>query len=123
MGLNIWGAFKRAITLPKAKNSVSDVLGAEHAAIFRELAKPLVDEVLEDSIDFTLSGIGGAVGVANRASRSLVSQIERLLGRVVSVQLEIEIQEAIWNAVKGVPNDRKAVRAALQHGMYQALKL
>lgn len=123
MALDIGGWLKRLITLPKAKNSLSDILGEDRSDLVKELAKPLVEDVLSQALDFVGAGLGGAFLAADRTSKRLVAEVERLLGREVSRKLEDEIWQALSDAARSVPNDPEKVRAALERGIWKALGL
>jgi hypothetical protein len=123
MAFDLWGALKRAVTLSKSMNSLSDVLGADRTALMRELAAPLVDEVVDEAMGFIGAGLGGVTAIAERATKILVKTAEKLLGHVIAERTEAEMRTAIHDALRGVDPDREVVSQALRRGLFEALKL
>lgn len=114
---------QRLFTLPKAKNSLSDVLGSDRTALFRVLAAPLIEEVVEAVGNLGVEGVGKATLVAEAAAKMFSGTIGNLIGRRLSGTVEDEIYNTLEAAVGNLPNDPLVIRAVVERALYSALKL
>lgn len=103
MGLDIGGWFKRITTLPKAKNSLSDVLGADKALI----VKNAVGTVLQREIGAALSKVEAGIPTHEIVTR-VMSAIHHALGGYVPPlilsDIEAEVERAIPNFTPHAPS-------------------
>lgn len=123
MALNIWGALKRAVTLPKSRNSLSDVLGETQAAYWRALAKQRAGDVVDHVIGFVGSGTYAITTLALQAANRLAEEVTRETGVAVPDRERKRMETLILDAVKGVEKERSKVEAALRAGIEKWLRL
>ncbi len=123
MALDLGSWFKRIITLPKSRNSLSDVLGEEHAAFFKSLAEPIVRDVVQEIVDAAGAAVYPVAVLASRAASKLIAHIEEKAGREVSDAAAREIHKVLSEGVAGVPQTLEAVRPAIERALFKALKL
>lgn len=123
MALDFWGALRRMVTLPKAKNSVSDIFGADYGDYLRKVLEPVADEIAAQTLDVLGKGIFSVVGIVDRTKRDLVFEMERVLGRPVAEKVEAEIDRALSDALRKLPSDAEGMQRAIRDALLRALKL
>lgn len=114
---------KRMFTLPKARNSVSDLLGDDYAAIFRRLAWPVADEVAAQTLDVLSKGIFTAAGIVERTKRDWMFKLQSLIGKPLSEKVENEIDAALQGALAKLPKDDADMQRAIREALLKAIKL
>lgn len=123
MALDILGALRRAVTLPKSRNSVADVLGPDGADYLRALVLPVAEQVA-NSAALAYADAGGTLAdLAFDATARLSSHAERIMGRPLAQQIRREMERSISEALaRAVPTPTQ-MRAAIVAGILGALKL
>jgi hypothetical protein len=122
--MNLWDWLtKRALRLPAAKNSLSDLLGEDYADYFRASVRGAIDDLAGQTVDALSGGVISTLGIVDRVKRDLVFHMRDVIGRPLSDKVEAEIDRALADALKKLPANDGQMRAVIREALLKALRL
>lgn len=115
--------FSRLFTLPKSKNSVSDIFGSDYAEIFRRALWPIADEVAAQTVDVLSKGLVTAAGIVDRTKRDWIFRLQGLIGKPLAEKVQDEIDAALQGALAKLPKDDAEMQRVIRDALLKAIKL
>lgn len=121
--MRVWNAIVRMFTLPKNRNSLSDILGVETATVVQSTMKKLIAEAARAALVSLDSNIAqGASAVQNKVASGVTSKLSGV-SPVIATQVNSVVAQAIGSASEAALRDIERVVSEIADGVAKALGL